>query len=143
VKSVATSETVASAVIANALPPRPANRKTTASASATMPTGRRKRRREEVLVVAIHRHDDRPDEEDGSDDGGRQREQASARAARPWRSPTVRSVRNVAPWKAKRRTTAMPANTVYGLNRSQKLPAYSPSESRGGRGRGTRARLPR
>jgi hypothetical protein len=37
-------------------------------------------------------------------------------------------VRKVAPWKAKRSTTATPAATVYGLNRSTRLPVKSPPE---------------
>jgi hypothetical protein len=43
----------------------------------------------------------------------------------------VRNVRKVAPWKANRTTTLRPANTVYALKRSQKLPAKSPFESIG------------
>ena len=55
----------------------------------------------------------------------------AVRLARRHRLPVVRSVRKGAPWKAKRRTTAIPARTVYGLKRSQKVPVKSPLESSG------------
>ena len=55
----------------------------------------------------------------------------AACSARATSSPVVRKVRNVAPWNANRRTTATPAATVYGLKRSARLPAKSPSESIG------------
>ena len=43
-------------------------------------------------------------------------------AARAPRSPSVRTVRYVAPCSANRATTARPAITVYALNRSKKSP---------------------
>ena len=49
----------------------------------------------------------------------------AARPARASRSPCVRSVRNVAPWKTKMATTARPPSTVYQLNRSQNVPVKS------------------
>ena len=40
----------------------------------------------------------------------------------------MRSVRKVAPWKAKIATTASPPSTVYPLKRSQNVPSKSPLE---------------
>ena len=55
----------------------------------------------------------------------------AARRARSRSSPSVRSVRNTAPWSAKRRQTATPARTEYTLNRSPKSPAKVWSEAIG------------
>ena len=60
--------------------------------------------REDALVVHVARDDERPDEEAGADDRRRPVRGATRRVgARSRRSPSVRSVRKTAPWRAKRR----------------------------------------
>ena len=43
----------------------------------------------------------------------------------------MRRLRNVAPWSANSRTTAIPAKTVYQVKRSPKSPTKFPSEESG------------
>ena len=70
---------------------------------------------------------DRPDHEPAAPANGAGRRAPRGRTARAGLPPFA-ELRNVAPWNAKRSTSATPANTVYGLKRSARLPAKSPSE---------------
>jgi hypothetical protein len=123
VKSVATKSTAPAPVIVNVQPFLPAKAKTTARTRARMPAaagstgGKTSFSLRSTATQTVQARKAPVTTAAGS------ASPREARRARSSRSPAVRSVRKVAPWNAKSSTAASPANTVYGVNRSQKLPA--------------------
>ena len=127
-KSVATTSTAPSAVIANAQPLRPVKTKTTASTSAAIPSAAGRIGGKTSLSLWSTATTTVQARKPPAATAAATESERAAVFARSHSSPVVRSVRKVAPWKANSSTTATPPSNGVEVEQVPEVPVKSPLE---------------